>query len=126
MGVTGAGKSSFISLLAEDGVQQPQVGHSLKSCLSPSAQLKCLELSCVGTTEPQVYSFKRPGGRRGLLTDTPGFSGAKSLHIFLCFQSLLQAVYSMLISHPSFTEWGQSQRNKLSVGNSLNAALAYV
>jgi hypothetical protein len=73
MGVTGAGKSSFISLLAEDGMQRPQVGHSLKSCLSPSVQLTCLELSHVGTTEPQVYSFKQPGGRRGFLIDTPGF-----------------------------------------------------
>lgn len=51
---------------------------------------------------------------------------SKSITRFSVFQSLLQAVYSTLISHPSFTEWGQSQRNKLSVGNSLNAALGYV
>lgn len=51
---------------------------------------------------------------------------SKSITRFLCFQSLLQAVHSMLISSPSFSEWAQSQRNKLSVGNSFNAAIGYV
>ena len=54
MGVTGSGKSTFISLLALEHVE---VGHSLESC----------------TTEVQIYSFLREGGRHGYLIDTPGF-----------------------------------------------------
>ncbi|KAK0721566.1 hypothetical protein B0T26DRAFT_769042 [Lasiosphaeria miniovina] len=55
MGVTGAGKSTFISLLAEQPVQ---VGHSLQSC----------------TVDIGIYSFvDRDSGRTVYLVDTPGF-----------------------------------------------------
>jgi myosin heavy subunit len=53
MGVTGSGKSTFISLLAQEEVR---VGHSLESC----------------TTEVEIFSFFN-GGRVGYLIDTPGF-----------------------------------------------------
>ncbi|KJZ70207.1 hypothetical protein HIM_10393 [Hirsutella minnesotensis 3608] len=53
MGVTGSGKSTFISLLAEQPVQ---VGHSLNSC----------------TVDIGVYSFTL-GDRSIYLIDTPGF-----------------------------------------------------
>ena len=53
MGVTGSGKSTFISLLAQE---EAKVGHSLESC----------------TTEVEIFSFF--GGRQvGYLIDTPGF-----------------------------------------------------
>ncbi|KAH8800296.1 P-loop containing nucleoside triphosphate hydrolase protein [Xylogone sp. PMI_703] len=54
MGVTGSGKSTFISLLADQVVK---VGHSLMSC----------------TTEVGVYSFKYDENRTVYLIDTPGF-----------------------------------------------------
>ena len=52
-------------------------------------------------------------------------SGAKVLHGFLSFQWLLQAVHSMLTDGSSFPDEGQPQRNKILVGNSLDAALRY-
>jgi hypothetical protein len=52
-------------------------------------------------------------------------SGAKALHVFLSFQSLLQAVHSILTAGSSFPDEGQSQRNKIPVGNSLDAAVRY-
>ena len=54
MGVTGSGKSTFISLLAQEPVK---VGHSLESC----------------TTEVEIFSFIKDDGRVGYLIDTPGF-----------------------------------------------------
>jgi hypothetical protein len=52
-------------------------------------------------------------------------SGAKALHVFLSFQSLLHAVHSMLTGGSSFLDEGQSQRNKIPAGNSLDAAVRY-
>lgn len=54
MGLTGSGKSTFISLLADEPVQ---IGHSLESC----------------TENVNVYSFKLDGSRTVHLIDTPGF-----------------------------------------------------
>ncbi|KAF3901847.1 hypothetical protein AA313_de0208849 [Arthrobotrys entomopaga] len=53
MGVTGAGKSTFINLLVEESIQ---IGHGLQSC----------------TSEVGVYHFNY-GGSRVFLVDTPGF-----------------------------------------------------
>ncbi|KAK3299251.1 P-loop containing nucleoside triphosphate hydrolase protein [Chaetomium fimeti] len=53
MGVTGSGKSTFISLLAEQSVR---IGHSLNSC----------------TADIEIYSFQY-GDRTVYLIDTPGF-----------------------------------------------------
>ncbi|KAH0559439.1 hypothetical protein GP486_004045 [Trichoglossum hirsutum] len=55
MGVTGAGKSSFISLLTDEPIT---VGHDLESCTSG-----------IG-----VYSFVQSGGQTVYLIDTPGFN----------------------------------------------------
>ncbi|KAF4625165.1 hypothetical protein G7Y89_g13004 [Cudoniella acicularis] len=54
MGVTGSGKSTFISKLADQSVT---VGHGLESC----------------TTEVGVYSLQYDDGRTIYLVDTPGF-----------------------------------------------------
>jgi len=54
MGVTGSGKSTFISKLADQPVT---VGHGLESC----------------TTEVGVYSLQYDDGRTIYLVDTPGF-----------------------------------------------------
>ncbi|KAK6542556.1 hypothetical protein TWF694_006504 [Orbilia ellipsospora] len=53
MGVTGAGKSTFINLLVEESLK---IGHGLQSC----------------TSEVGVYDFNY-GGSRVFLVDTPGF-----------------------------------------------------
>ncbi|KAM0209048.1 hypothetical protein ACHAQD_011362 [Fusarium lateritium] len=55
MGITGSGKSTFISKLVEDNVI---IGHQLKSC----------------TSEISSFRFKHPSGRQVLLIDTPGFN----------------------------------------------------
>jgi hypothetical protein len=70
MGVTGAGKSTFISLLAD---QEVVVGHSLESSKLILFTCKQENLSTIGTTEVGVYSFKYMDGRRMYLVDTPGF-----------------------------------------------------
>ncbi|KAL9116168.1 MAG: hypothetical protein Q9227_000538 [Pyrenula ochraceoflavens] len=54
MGVTGAGKSSFISLLSEDAAE---VGHDLES----------------KTKHVSIHKFRSPDGRKAWLLDTPGF-----------------------------------------------------
>ncbi|KIW20697.1 hypothetical protein PV08_01274 [Exophiala spinifera] len=54
MGVTGSGKSSFISLLADQDVE---VSHSLRS----------------NTVNVKAYSFTDDSGRTVFLVDTPGF-----------------------------------------------------
>ncbi|ETN44122.1 uncharacterized protein HMPREF1541_10672 [Cyphellophora europaea CBS 101466] len=54
MGMTGSGKSSFISRVSDSKVQ---IGHSLTSC----------------TTDPEIYAVQLPGRRHAYLIDTPGF-----------------------------------------------------
>ncbi|KAF2796476.1 hypothetical protein K505DRAFT_359286 [Melanomma pulvis-pyrius CBS 109.77] len=54
MGLTGAGKSTFISRLTQEAVE---IGHSLESC----------------TTEVYGHIFHRANGQRVFLIDTPGF-----------------------------------------------------
>ncbi|GIZ37350.1 hypothetical protein CKM354_000080000 [Cercospora kikuchii] len=54
MGVTGSGKSSFISLLLEEDIG---VGHGLTSC----------------TTAVEMHILERENGRKIFLIDTPGF-----------------------------------------------------
>src|SRR6202044_2750014 len=58
MGVTGAGKSSFISLLSDKTVA---VGHDLQAC----------------TQSVDVYACKLFPGRNVYLIDTPGFDDTK-------------------------------------------------
>jgi hypothetical protein len=70
MGMTGSGKSTFISLLADEMVQ---VGHDLSSCKCFMIQncrifLKC----CSGTIDAQGY-IATIDGHPTLLLDTPGF-----------------------------------------------------
>ncbi|KAF1940628.1 hypothetical protein EJ02DRAFT_406290 [Clathrospora elynae] len=54
MGLTGAGKSAFISQLTQQDVE---IGHSLESC----------------TTDAMGYFFHRKNGQKVYLIDTPGF-----------------------------------------------------
>ncbi len=56
MGMTGSGKSSFISLCSD---KQPEVGHDLESCTQTV------------NTYPFIYSG--PPQKRVFLVDTPGF-----------------------------------------------------
>jgi 50S ribosome-binding GTPase len=56
MGMTGAGKSTFVNLIT-DPEDEVEVGHSLESC----------------TTEVQLAAFDIGGSRTGYLVDTPGF-----------------------------------------------------
>jgi hypothetical protein len=69
MGVTGSGKSTFISLLADQSVT---VGHGLESCTQPQI-LQQLNSPIAGTTEVGVYSLKYDDDRTIYLVDTPGF-----------------------------------------------------
>lgn len=68
MGVTGAGKSRFISACTGQDVR---IGHSLESCMSID---RCASFSdsCKGTTEVDDYSFIWKDKRVHLI-DTPGF-----------------------------------------------------
>lgn len=54
MGITGSGKSTFISLLSDEFVQ---VGHELTSC----------------TADIEIYSYIHRNTRRVFLIDSPGF-----------------------------------------------------
>ncbi|KAF2728662.1 hypothetical protein EJ04DRAFT_90907 [Polyplosphaeria fusca] len=54
MGLTGSGKSTFISHLTDEHVE---IGHSLQSC----------------TTDVYAHVFERSNGQRVYLIDTPGF-----------------------------------------------------
>ena len=69
MGVTGSGKSTFISLLANEPVK---IGHNLTSCKS-TLMAKCQsQLIRPGTSTVQGYTCTIDG-RNVLLLDTPGF-----------------------------------------------------
>jgi hypothetical protein len=70
MGVTGSGKSTFISLLADQSVE---VGHSLTSCMYGTISKVMPTDQEAGTTEVGVYSFKYTENRTVYLIDTPGF-----------------------------------------------------
>jgi GTP-binding protein EngB required for normal cell division len=76
MGVTGSGKSTFISLLAEESVQ---IGHSLNSC----------------TSDIGIYSFQY-GDRTVYLIDTPGFddTSRSDTEILKEIAFFLAAIYS--------------------------------
>ncbi|EAQ90639.1 hypothetical protein CHGG_02574 [Chaetomium globosum CBS 148.51] len=76
MGVTGSGKSTFISLLAEQSVQ---IGHSLNSC----------------TADIGIYSFQY-GDRTVYLIDTPGFddTSRSDTEILKEIAFFLAAIYS--------------------------------
>ncbi|KAF7506569.1 hypothetical protein GJ744_011606 [Endocarpon pusillum] len=75
VGMTGSGKSSFISLLTDDSVE---VGHSLNSC----------------TANVKVYTFRDDRGHPGYLIDTPGFDDTTRsdsevlIDIAFCFSKL--------------------------------------
>ncbi|KAF2652457.1 hypothetical protein K491DRAFT_663659 [Lophiostoma macrostomum CBS 122681] len=58
MGLTGAGKSTFISQLTRANVE---ISHSLQSC----------------TTEVNAYQYNRANGQRVFLLDTPGFNDSR-------------------------------------------------
>jgi hypothetical protein len=77
MGITGAGKSTFIKQVSGLDVE---VGHSLQSCKS----FLCLHLhlrTCiltiarnhVGTSDITIYSYPHESGKSIYLVDTPGF-----------------------------------------------------
>ncbi|KAH7357642.1 P-loop containing nucleoside triphosphate hydrolase protein [Pyrenochaeta sp. MPI-SDFR-AT-0127] len=73
MGLTGAGKSTFISQLTRQDVE---IGHSLESC----------------TTDVMTYFFHRKNGQKIYLIDTPGFDDShaddakifREIATFLC------------------------------------------
>ena len=67
MGVTGAGKSRFISACTGKDVK---IGHSLESCKSIDLYASCSD-PCKGTTEVDDYSFVWKDKRVHLI-DTPG------------------------------------------------------
>lgn len=81
MGVTGSGKSTFISLLTDGSAP---VGHSLEACKSPLPTKQPLSQSGIslavviliisaGTSEIGIYSYHHSGGKKVYLIDTPGF-----------------------------------------------------
>ncbi|KAK4155080.1 hypothetical protein C8A00DRAFT_13861 [Chaetomidium leptoderma] len=76
MGVTGSGKSTFISLLAEQSIR---IGHSLNSC----------------TADIGIYSFQY-GDRTVYLIDTPGFddTSRSDTEILKEIAFFLAAIYS--------------------------------
>ncbi|EXJ74760.1 uncharacterized protein A1O5_01455 [Cladophialophora psammophila CBS 110553] len=76
MGVTGAGKSTFISLLSEDAVE---VGHGLQS----------------KTKNVTAHRFRCPDGRKAWLVDTPGFddTGRQNIEILEEFIVSLTKLY---------------------------------
>ncbi|KAF2745785.1 hypothetical protein M011DRAFT_459693 [Sporormia fimetaria CBS 119925] len=76
MGVTGSGKSTFISRLTEANVG---IGHSLESC----------------TAEVEGYTIKGPRGENIYLIDTPGFDDTQISDVDLLqkIASTLEAMY---------------------------------
>lgn len=76
MGVTGAGKSTFISLLSEDPVE---IGHDLQSSefSLPCEYFKAAHVhrpnELAETKHVDAHRFQCPDGRKGWLVDTPGF-----------------------------------------------------
>jgi hypothetical protein len=70
MGMTGSGKSTFISLLADETVQ---IGHYLSSCKRVMIQsCHVFLICCSGTIDAQGY-IATIDGHPTLLLDTPGF-----------------------------------------------------
>ncbi|KAF2174954.1 hypothetical protein K469DRAFT_684828 [Zopfia rhizophila CBS 207.26] len=74
MGVTGSGKSTFISRLTEQSVE---IGHSLESC----------------TTKVKGYMIRSTSGQNIYLIDTPGFDDTQISNV-----DLLQKIASALIT----------------------------
>ena len=74
MGITGSGKSTFISRLV--GGDEVVVGHSLTSCKQPSnlGIDSCGLHDVQGTAGVRVHSFIYKSTRRIFLIDTPGFN----------------------------------------------------
>lgn len=74
IGMTGSGKSTFISLLCADA--QTSIGHSLGSCITESCQLVQTEQLTIDpdteTVTEYVYQFSKT--TRVHLLDTPGFN----------------------------------------------------
>ncbi|ORX97295.1 P-loop containing nucleoside triphosphate hydrolase protein [Clohesyomyces aquaticus] len=75
MGVTGSGKSTFISRLTEENVE---IGHSLESC----------------TTEVAGYIIRSSSGQKINLIDTPGFDDTQRSNVQL-LQNLASALGAM-------------------------------
>lgn len=71
MGVTGAGKSTFVSLLSADDIE---IGHGLQSCKTFQTKDEPNQEPywVIGTTKVGVYYFMLDGVRVWLI-DTPGF-----------------------------------------------------
>lgn len=78
MGITGSGKSTFISRLTTDDVT---IGHSLESC----------------TANVGVYEVTRPSGEVVNLIDTPGFDDTQASDVDLLrkIASALDAIYGV-------------------------------
>jgi hypothetical protein len=77
MGVTGAGKSSFISLCTKQSIV---IGHSLASCRRNSTshhQHPYTNKGYVGTMEVEDFTFMWDNHIRVHLIDTPGFDDTK-------------------------------------------------
>lgn len=75
MGVTGSGKSSFISLCSGKSVQ---IGHTLDACeLDFAKQVamppQSISDSRIGTAKVDVYAYQLSADRTVYLIDTPGF-----------------------------------------------------
>lgn len=76
MGVTGAGKSSFVQLYVDDDVD---VGHGLESCelLSDFCHPNRTKVGYLGTVNVGIYVYRDQHGHAVYLVDTPGFNDAK-------------------------------------------------
>jgi hypothetical protein len=76
MGVTGSGKSSFISTCSKEEVK---IGHNLDACefahlASPVAEkYKMRSKNWLGTTAVDVYAYDISSSKTAFLIDTPGF-----------------------------------------------------
>ncbi|KAJ5145891.1 uncharacterized protein N7515_000455, partial [Penicillium bovifimosum] len=71
MGVTGSGKSSFISICSGEPVE---IGHSLDACTwNIMGNTVSITFRKAGTAKVDVYAYKLSSSRTVYLIDTPGF-----------------------------------------------------
>ena len=71
MGMTGAGKSTFIQKAS--GLDSVEVGHKLESCMACTLAYSWTTLTGpLGTAKPQDFRFDH-GSKKVVLIDTPGF-----------------------------------------------------
>ncbi|KAF1830685.1 hypothetical protein BDW02DRAFT_591715 [Decorospora gaudefroyi] len=102
MGLTGAGKSTFIERLTQQDVE---IGHTLESC----------------TTDAMAYFFHRKNGQKIYLIDTPGFDDthADNAKVFREIAALLCTVHTISIGGMIYVHRITDMRMSGSARNSL-------